>query len=277
MASLTYSKWRLTTASPADGLPAATIRERQLQTLASYITQSAPPLPAPVIPPSPPVAGYVAWWDASKITGVSDGATLSSWADSSGNGNNLTVGTGSPTYYKTTPAKIINGLPVVNFLSPGQYFTSNSAAFNVGNPYTWIFIMQCDSVPTASNQVPWTTNQGTPAINIIGGTPAQMKMIAGLTPPVVGNVDANLHYWGFVFNSGSSIGQLDGTQTTGLNPGTQSPLSVGGYTTTYIPDSFSTAFNFLGRVCEIIFYASALTTTQLNSLRAYAQTKWGTP
>ena len=47
----------------------------------------------------PPVAGYARWFDASTL-GVSDGASISTWPDLSGNGANATVpsGNANPTY-----------------------------------------------------------------------------------------------------------------------------------------------------------------------------------
>ena len=66
---------------------------------------------------APPVAGYTGWWDASQISGVADGAKLSSWPDLSGNGHHLAQATGAnqPTYYKTTVGQLVNSQPVVVF------------------------------------------------------------------------------------------------------------------------------------------------------------------
>jgi hypothetical protein len=50
--------------------------------------------------PLPPVISGLQWWfDARDITGVADGAAISSWADSTGNGHTATVGAGSATYH----------------------------------------------------------------------------------------------------------------------------------------------------------------------------------
>jgi len=62
------------------------------------------------------------WWKADDITGKSDGDSLATWLDSSGNGNHLTQATGgSQPVYKTNRA---NGLPAVNFgtINASSYF-----------------------------------------------------------------------------------------------------------------------------------------------------------
>lgn len=59
------------------------------------------------------VSGLQAWWDAVAITGASDGATLSSWSDETGNGNALSTTSGfdDPVYR----ASWTNSLPAVAF------------------------------------------------------------------------------------------------------------------------------------------------------------------
>lgn len=59
------------------------------------------------------LSGLVAWYDASKITGLADGAAVATWNDSSGNGFHLTQSTaGFRPLYKTA---ILNSLPAVRF------------------------------------------------------------------------------------------------------------------------------------------------------------------
>jgi autotransporter-associated beta strand protein len=60
------------------------------------------------------------WMDASQLTGLTDGQTVATWTDMSGNGNNLAA-TGSAATYKTS---VVNGQPVVRFNADG------SASFN---------------------------------------------------------------------------------------------------------------------------------------------------
>lgn len=57
----------------------------------------------------------LAWWTADSISGLSDGAQVTTWADSSGNGHDLTAADSSITY-QTNEA---NGHPAVQFLGNG--------------------------------------------------------------------------------------------------------------------------------------------------------------
>jgi len=55
----------------------------------------------------------ILWLDANQITGLADGADITTWSDVSGNGNDVSQPTASfKPIYKTS---IINGYPVVRF------------------------------------------------------------------------------------------------------------------------------------------------------------------
>lgn len=59
------------------------------------------------------ISGLAVWLAADKITGLVDGAAVSSWSDASGNGNTAAQATGAnQPVYKTG---IISGMPVVRF------------------------------------------------------------------------------------------------------------------------------------------------------------------
>lgn len=68
--------------------------------------------------------GVSAWWDASQITGKSDGDGVSVWPDASDNGNDLTSAGFDPTY-KTG---ILGGKPVVRFTAANanEFFSTPS-------------------------------------------------------------------------------------------------------------------------------------------------------
>ena len=71
---------------------------------------------------APPVTtGLKLHLDASQLTGLSDGATVNTWTDMSGLGNNATRTSGTPTY-KTG---ILNGQPVIRFNNASSFTTAN--------------------------------------------------------------------------------------------------------------------------------------------------------
>jgi len=81
---------------------------RRIQTAAMSGGEAAPPPFSPL-----DIAGLKVWLDASQITGLNDGDSVTTWSDLSGQGNDVTQSTASkkPTYQTNE----INGLPVVKF------------------------------------------------------------------------------------------------------------------------------------------------------------------
>lgn len=76
------------------------------------------------------VSGNALWLKADAITGLSDGAAVSSWSDSSGNGHNVSQSTpaNQPTYH----AGAINGKPAIKFDASSEVLT-NGTLLGAGN------------------------------------------------------------------------------------------------------------------------------------------------
>jgi hypothetical protein len=69
----------------------------------------------------------VLWLDAAQITGLSDGAQVSTWTDMSGAGNNATRDSGSTASYPQYKPNQLNGKPVVRFSTDGKsWFNFNN-------------------------------------------------------------------------------------------------------------------------------------------------------
>jgi len=85
------------------------------------VTLSIVPLLAGFAPTN--ITGCEAWYAASTLA-LSDGAAVTAWADSSGNGRNLVTWEGTPNF----KANVINGYPAVNF-------RNESLQMAVNNPY----------------------------------------------------------------------------------------------------------------------------------------------
>ncbi|MCX6875653.1 MAG: Ig-like domain repeat protein [Verrucomicrobia bacterium] len=81
-----------------------------------------------VAPFGPPVAGYARWFDASQITGVSDGAPVTTWNDLSTNAANATVPGGNAAPIYVANAGMEAGLPALYFAKNGG--AGNSAALS---------------------------------------------------------------------------------------------------------------------------------------------------
>lgn len=70
-----------------------------------------------------------AWYDAESISGVSDGAAVSTWADGSGNGNNLAVPGALDPIYKTSA---INGMSSVRFSTSEDHMAATGTSLMSG-------------------------------------------------------------------------------------------------------------------------------------------------
>ncbi len=223
------------------------------------------------LPAGPPVAGYLAWYDASAISGVADGASLATWPDGSSNHYDVSQGTGAnqPVYWKTNAGKLINGKPVVEFNGTSQWLTRASGPVRA-QPFTMVAVAIAPSTTQHSDL--WCSNGGN--IKVYHGFNGPWSVFAGAggqqSPDSAGTT---LHFVGVVINGASSAIQTDGSYRTISSPGN------GGLTGNWSVgwDGSSASEQYQGRVCELMVYPSALSTTDLNTLRAYCQGKWGTP
>lgn len=219
------------------------------------------------------IAGLTAWFDASQITGVADGATLATWPDSSGNGNNATQTTGGdqPTYYNTTAAKLVNGLPAVWWATSTDYMTTAAfataltvgtvfavASIDNGGANTYVY----DGI-TGGNR--WALGYGFPGLGVAqgGGTVIQTSFTQGTT--------VHQYTAGYAASS-SSFFNLDGASVGTGNIGTDTltGITLGAY--------FGLMdYNYNGVMCEFLWYNSVLSSTNINKVQAYLKSKWGTP
>lgn len=213
---------------------------------------------------APPVAGYYAWYDASQISGVADGTVVSTWADLSGNSRDLTAHTGTPTYYKTTTAKLINNNPTVYFNADGHM--STGATWSLAQPFTIFAIGQLSTV-TAPAKGMYGRSDGSLFLRALSGTVWEMNGGASLTG---GTQNTALHYFTCQFNGASSLFRVDGTQvTTGSGS-----VDINGYNF-YVGEDGASHY-WTGPVGEVIVYPSALSTANMQSVESYL-TRWNSP
>lgn len=87
------------------------------------------------------LTNLIAWYNANAITGLSDGDDVGTWADESGNGDDIAQGTAAKKpHYKTG---ILNSLPVVRFASANQQYLQKITDFaggNFGEPRTFFIV-----------------------------------------------------------------------------------------------------------------------------------------
>lgn len=94
------------------------------------------------------VSGLKAWFKADSITGLADAASVTTWADSSGNSNDVTTGNASP-IYKTNQA---NGLPIVRFTRAStQNLINNAPSAVLVSIFNWFVVLKRNSTSNAAN------------------------------------------------------------------------------------------------------------------------------
>jgi hypothetical protein len=217
-----------------------------------------------------PRAGYTLWWKADAITGVADNTGLAAWPDASANHYDLAQATGAnqPTYYKTTPAKLLNGLPTVQFNGTTHSMATGVGVANTGAPSTGFGVVQTNAtsafqqILSAAGAFNWLYLSS--AYEIDGNTSG----IAG------GAVTTAWHClaWQLQPGAGTTILRRDGTQVA-------SGTTISNSTLTNPTLTMSAGSHFLnGAIAEIVLYNNnALSLADIQANEAYLKTKWGTP
>jgi len=199
------------------------------------------------------ITGLLAWWKADAITGLSDGAPVSSWPDSSVNGNNATqASSGNRPLYKTN---ILNGKPVVrfdgsnDFLEFSELINIRSAFFvvkhNTGNQ---------DYAPLLghSSLYDWAGGEG-----------------SALFEPT--NTDADIR------NGTIQINGIDDTPVTAVKP-TEfvaiSVVAVGDTRAQFITNDRNAGRYWNGDFAEIILFSTSLSDADRDAVRDYLRTKY---
>lgn len=211
---------------------------------------------------SPPVSGYVGWWDASDTSSITTSSGLvTQWNDKSGNSRHLT-GSGGASAQPVTSTNTLNGLNTITFNSTGDKLTVTST-FTVGTIYFAVYIAS-----------------GSGAANMVTGDGSQkqfLSMGAGgngcytYDGSIKGNVSiptATAYVWTMLANggAGSLIAKngVDGTTfSTTIGAVTQLRVGTG-------PDNA-----WAMDVGELIVYTDKHGATDRNAVENYLGTKWG--
>lgn len=227
-----------------------------------------------------PVTGAVLWLDASQITGLSDGAAITTWPDMSGNGYNATQ-TGASTLKPTYKTSILNGKPVARFdggdwLALTDTLTITSLSVFVVWKSAGTNGRMVDMRGTGANgaAIGWHIKQSNPINNEIitfdNGAGA-FRQLQNVTPSTT-----DFHIYAGTYSAGIPGLWLDGVPTgTLVSVGTMGSIS----TTKLLHigtnvNGQSTQF-YTGDIAEIILYDSALGTTDRQATQTYLGTKYG--
>lgn len=223
------------------------------------------------------VTGLVGWWDASVASSITSAAgRVTQWNDLSGSGYHLTAAT---TARPTTGSNTMNGNNVLTFDGVANELTKSSAVTPAVNTGTWIAVAK----PTAT-----TGYERLVAFEATGQDFDDPAAIAAIIRD-----GSNLAYNSFY--NGGGVGTVavtnaahvietqrngdtfscwrDGTAGTGA---TGLGTTVFGFTFINIGSNFGNNF-WTGDIAEVLWYSTAISTANRQSIESYLKTKWGTP
>ena len=211
--------------------------------------------------------GYSLWYDASQLAGLTDGQSLASWPDLSGNGHDMAQATpaNQPTYYSSTSAHLINGHPAVEVTA--TQFMASAAFSALGAPMTIAGTVVLNNV--GGSAWLWTNGTGRPLVGTTSAGGLSVLLTSGTSVwaqslAAVSFVMACKSSNTTVLVSNDSFGAANPPGAT-INAGwTQSNVGFNGNVSNP------------GRIGELLAYPFQLTLAQAVSLRLYMTAKWGT-
>lgn len=222
-----------------------------------------------VVPSFIPLDGLNLWLKANSLS-LSDGDQVSSWNDSSGNGNNATQSNSS--YKPIFKTGILNSKPVVRFTASDDHIICPNGVFSGISTATSMFIVMK------------VTNTSSEKFNFTQSVDGGNRYLTH-TPWNDGNIywdfgndrlygswggnSSSFYYWTYLAGSGMAI-RRNGTQihtksTSGtFTPGTQTFL-IGGLAGTK---------GMSGDIAEIIMYNRRLNLTEIGEVETYLKNKY---
>lgn len=222
------------------------------------------------------ISGLQVWLDGNDPLGTgtppSNGATVSTWFDKSGNANNATSGAatfvaGNPGFLNfggTTNYALTSGAFIVNnyftfFIVERLQSTANSAASLFGS----LTYPDKVTVTLANYQ-----NSGLTGLNWVRVTDNSISGLSAFTTAAA----QPTRVWTFRFITNSQTVRINGTQVYSFTTNTKQT----DWLTPRIGGALgNAAFNYFGHMKEILMYNSELTDAQTFNIETYLMTKWG--
>jgi len=209
-----------------------------------------------VITGLPVTNGLVARYDAQSMTGLTDGATITNWPDSSGNENTATNAGGTPVYV----AQGYNGLPVVRFTADGNStFTMKTGRTDIRTVF-------------------WVCKEPVTGIHFLLGDSGSYNFHRGLSGNTI---------WDGTYSSASIRNGTTRLNSVIVNGTTTAPgtswnivdvVTTGNVTASRISyDRGNAGRSWAGDVAEILIYSTALSSNDVVFTERYLNIKWSAP
>ena len=219
------------------------------------------------------VADTLMWFDASQLTGYTNGQAITSWTDIIG-GNNATPFSTGPTYVANT----LNGLPVVSFSGTNGLRTTNSVSLG---DWTTFVIFKDSSGQTAYERLLdheytagfWIGRNNTTANSFGGGVKEASDPYGRFTTVVDGQwnllgtqrASTTHKIWG----NGNFASASSGTVTSAATSSNR--IGIGAWHNNATSGQQASNID----MAEVLIYSSALSTAPRELLEQYQSAKWG--
>jgi hypothetical protein len=224
-----------------------------------------------IVYPAVGIAGMVAWYDASQISGIASGTSLSTWTDLSGLGHHVTSSlvTQQPLYI----TNIQNGLPVVRFEGINTFL---QGTFTLNQPETVAITFSYQTTATNAKAVfDGKTSTAMLLDNVSASIPATggTRLVSGSAIQDIASTitNGNFYLMTGIFNNGSASTLFISSSFS--TSGIVGTTGAGGFTLAARGGGGSNARVDIG---EVAIFNVALTPTDRGILEKYLKAKWST-
>lgn len=225
---------------------------------------------------NPATYGTVLVWLKADSLSLSDGDPVSTWSDSSGNGNDATSSSTARPTYKTN---ILNGLPILRFDGSNDYIQGSSV---ISSTTLTAFVVGSHNVGSAG--FPRLVSFGKPGTNDYDSPSRAIAFYSINNGTVYAYRDSLTRSYGS-FGNGTyhqATCVYDGTNNTVYVDGPSAAGAIASSGTFDITiysigaNTVPASSDFLdGDIAEVIIYSDALSTGNRQSVEDYLGTKYG--
>lgn len=206
------------------------------------------------------ISGLKAWFRADRIAGLNDGDLVTTWSDSSGNGNHATQATAAnkPTY----KLNIFNGQPVVRFAATD--YLATSAFTELAQPNT-VFIVATGAETNGAQFLDGIDVNKRHAIYQAGGA---TNLYAGATLNGMAH-DSAKHVYVAIFAGASSKLYRDGGAASTGDAGAHALTGV------TLAAEYTGNAGQVGDTSEFLLYAGTVAIANINVIGSGLASRYG--